>query len=462
MNSVPPPIPGFFQRRATLFKLFGVAILILLLLIPLGMINSVLKERLQRRNEAVTEITSSWGREQEIIGPVLIVPFRYTVKSWKEQPTASGKIEKMEVLETATGHACFLPARLDISGDIKPSELRRGIYDAVVYSGKLSLSGHFAPPDFESLRIAEQDVLWGEAIVTMAIPDLRGVKETIFLEWGGERVALGPGSKLRDYASGVHARVSGLKGRGESIPMKLDLSLNGSGGMRFAPLAAQTTVKITSPWPDPSFRGAFLPSDRKVGSNGFDAVWQVSQYGRNFPQQWAERDGSSGLGQCASTSLFGVYFLSGIDSYRNVERAIKYGVLFLVLVFVVFFLFELLSGLQIHPFQYALVGAALCLFYLGLLSLSEFVRFGYAYLVSAALTSGLIWFYCVAALKSGRRAMILAALLVATYTFLYVTLQSQDYSLLIGTAGLFVALAAVFFLTRKIDWYHRDGAGGQA
>jgi len=157
-----------------------------------------------------------------------------------------------------------------------------------------------------------------------------------------------------------------------------------------------------------------------------------------------------------------VYFLSGIDSYRNVERAIKYGVLFLVLVFVVFFLFELLSGLQIHPFQYALVGAALCLFYLGLLSLSEFVRFGYAYLVSAALTSGLIWFYCVAALRSGRRAMILAALLVATYTFLYVTLQSQDYSLLIGTAGLFVALAAVFFLTRKIDWYHRDGAGGQA
>ena len=110
-------------------------------------------------------------------------------------------------------------------------------------------------------------------------------------------------------------------------------------------------------------------------------------------------------------------------------------ILFLVLVFVVFFLFELLSGLQIHPFQYALVGAALCLFYLGLLSLSEFVRFGYAYLVSAALTSGLIWFYCVAALKSGRRAMILAALLVATYTFLYVTLQSQDYSLLIGTAG---------------------------
>ena len=168
-------------------------------------------------------------------------------------------------------------------------------------------------------------------------------------------------------------------------------------------------------------------------------------------------DQSAGLNpNSAASSLFGVNFLSGVDAYRNVERAIKYGVLFLVLVFAAFFLFELLSSLKIHPFQYALVGAALCLFYLGLLSLSEFVRFGLAYLTASAVTTLLIWFYCAKVLKSGKRTVIIVGLLAAIYTFLYTALQLQDYSLLFGTAGLFLVLAVIFYLTRNIDWYARD------
>jgi inner membrane protein len=135
---------------------------------------------------------------------------------------------------------------------------------------------------------------------------------------------------------------------------------------------------------------------------------------------------------------------------------IKYGALFLVLVFTAFFLFEILSVLRIHPFQYALVGAAFCLFYLGLLSLSEFIPFGLAYLAASAMTTLLIWFYCVRALRSGRRSFIMVGLLAAIYGFLYVALQLQDYSLLFGTAGLFVALAIVLYTTRNIDWYQRD------
>ncbi len=158
----------------------------------------------------------------------------------------------------------------------------------------------------------------------------------------------------------------------------------------------------------------------------------------------------------AAHSLFGVRFLAGIDVYRNVERAIKYGILFFVLVFTAFFLFEMVSGLRVHPFQYALVGAALCLFYLGLLSLSEFINFSLSYLIVAALTIALIWFYCAKVLKSGLRTFIVVGLLAAIYGFLFVALQLQDYALLFGTAGLFLALAAVFFVTRNIDWYHRD------
>lgn len=464
-------IPGasealaFLKRCATIFKLAGVAVLILLLLVPLRMVQSVLHERLGRRNEAVADITSSWGREQKLVGPVLIVPYRYLAKSWKEQPTTGGKIEKVEVLEQVTANAYFLPTNLTITGDVKPMELRRGIYPAVVYTGKLEFAGQFAQPDFAKLRIKADDVLWDDAIVAFAIPDLRGVKETLNLKWGEKTCPLVPGSKLGAFQSGaqpqsgVFANVGDVRSGGAAIPFQLDLSLNGSGGLSFAPLGSQTTVKLTSPWPDPSFFGTFLPAERKVTADGFEATWQVSYYGRNFPQQWTSQTPELCLTPGGvEASLFGVNFLSGIDAYRNTERAIKYGVLFIVLIFAAFFLFELLAALRIHPFQYAIVGAALCLFYLGLLSLSEFIPFGLAYLASAGATTLLICFHCVKMLKSGGRTFIVAGLLAGIYGFLYVALQLQDYALLLGTGGLFAVLAVVIWLTRNIDWYARDRA----
>jgi inner membrane protein len=454
-----PSLAPLLKRCATVFKIAGVTLLILLLLIPLGMIRSVLGERWERRNQAVAEITSTWGREQNIVGPVLVVPYRYAVKSWKERAGAEGRIEKVEVVETAVANAYFLPAKQAIKGDIKPTRLRRGIYQAVVYDGRLACSAEFARPDFAGLRIEEKDVLWEDALVTFAIPDLRGVKETLQLQWGSDSVPLSPGSKLKDFPSGVFARVSGLREATGTIQSQLALTLNGSGGIRFAPVGAQNVVNLTSTWPDPSFQGAFLPTERKVTSSGFAAMWQVSYYGRDFAQQWTDRDASAGLNPTAvSSSLFGVNFLSGIDAYRNVERAIKYGALFLVLVFAAFFLFEVLALLRIHPFQYALVGAALCLFYLGLLSLSEFIGFGFSYLLASVATTLLICYYTAKVLKSGKRTFIITGLLAAIYGFLYIALQLQDYSLLFGTAGLFTVLAVVIYVTRNIDWYARDQA----
>ena len=455
--SIVSSVSNFLKRRAIFFKMAGVTLLILVLLIPLGMIQSILGERLERRNAAVAEITSVWGREQSVIGPVLIVPYRYSFKTWKEKPAADGKIEKIEVVETAVAKAYFLPTALTITGDIQPTQLRRGIYQAVVYAGKLELNGQFARPDFANLRIEEQNVLWEDAVVTFAISDLRGIKETLQLQWGESRLPLMPGCQLKGFSSGVHARVTGLRESRGSIPLKLELTLNGSGGIRFTPLADQNLVKLSSPWPNPSFQGAFLPSERSVTAAGFAATWQLAQYGRDYAQQWTDRDNTAGLSpESAASSLFGVNFLSGIDSYRNVERAIKYGALFFVLVFAAFFLFEMLSSLKIHPFQYTLVGAALCLFYLGLLSLSEFIAFGPAYLAAAGATTALIWFYCAQVLRSGRRTLIVVGMLAAIYGFLYIALQLQDYSLLFGTAGLFLVLAVVFYVTRNIDWYQRD------
>jgi inner membrane protein len=358
-----------------------------------------------------------------------------------------------------TANACFLPTNLAVSGDIKPMQLQRGIYQAVVYTGKLEFSGEFARPDFARLRIKPEEVLWDEALVAFGIPDLRGVKETLILKWGDKSHPLLPGNKLGGSQSGVFATVGDLRGGEGLIPFQLALSLNGSGGLSFAPLGSQTTVRLASSWPAPSFFGAFLPAERKVTRDGFEATWQVSYYGRNFPEQWTSQTPEPCLMPSGvEASLFGVNFLSGIDAYRNTERAIKYGALFFVLIFAAFFLFEMLAALRIHPFQYAIVGAALCLFYLGLLSLSEFIRFGLAYLAAASATTLLICFHSARMLKSGGRTFIVAGLLAGIYGFLYVALQLQDYALLLGTGGLFAVLGLAVWFTRNIDWYARDRA----
>ncbi len=450
------PFASVLRRFAIYLKMGCVVLLILCLLIPLGMIRSILSERLGRRNAAIEEMTTTWGREQNVVGPVLIVPYRYASKSWKERPAADGKIEKMEVTETAVARAYFLPANLAITGDIQPTQLRRGIYQAVVYAGTLELAGQFARPSFAAWKVEDHDILWDDAVVAFAIPDLRGVKGALQLHWGESRLPLLPGSNLRGFTSGVFTRV-GRWPDSETLPFKLSLTLNGSGGIHFAPVGEQNSAKLTSPWPDPSFCGAFLPAERQVTPAGFAANWKLTYYGRDYAQQWIDAEESTSLNATsAANSLFGVRFLAGVDAYRHVERAIKYGILFLVLVFTAFFLFEIVSAVRIHPFQYALVGAALCLFYLGLLSLSEFIAFSKSYVLAATMTTLLIWFYCVSVLRSGRRTLIVVGLLAAIYSFLFVALQLQDYALLFGTGGLFLALTAVFLVTRNIDWYTRD------
>ena len=294
-TATPPvvPKPSLLKRGGTVLKMAGVALLILLLLLPLGMIASILRERLERRNAAVEEITGTWGRSQSVVGPVLIVPYRYSFKARREQPAANGKIERVEVLETAVANACFLPATLAIDGAISPQRLQRGIYQAVVYRGDLEIVAEFARPDFTSLRIAETDVVWEDAVVTFAISDLRGVKERLVLEWGAAKLALLPGSKLREFPGGLFAPVANLRELEQPVAAKLKLSLNGSRGVRFTPVGATTTVHLRSPWPDPSFQGAFLPAERTVTETGFHARWDVSFYGRDYGQQWTDRNGAA-------------------------------------------------------------------------------------------------------------------------------------------------------------------------
>lgn len=456
--TVPPPIPANASwMSGTLFRMAILFVLVLLFLIPQALIRGVLTERLQRRNSAVSEITSTWGASQTLCGPVLIVPYRYRVTTQRNQ-MVGGQYTQVPVTETLVANAHFLPEDLQVSGDLKPSVLHRGIYQAVVYGGTLELSGRFAVPAFDEWKVEPADILWDEAVLTMAVSDLRGAKEAITVKWDGKDLAMSPCSKLAEFSSGVHAKTGkGAWESGQPVPFAIQLTLNGSTGIRFVPVGQQTQVKIASPWADPSFAGAFLPFERTIGPEGFQAVWKVSYYGREFPQQWTSRDTPLRFSAAtAQRAAFGVDLIEVVDTYRYVERAIKYGLLFVVLVFTAFFLYEVLAPLRVHPFQYSLVAMALCLFYLALISLSEIVGFGLAYFCSAAAATLMVMCYSVAVLKRFGRGMLIGAELAAIYGFLFVILRLQDYSLLFGTAGLFLALALVMYLTRNIDWYARE------
>ena len=461
--AVPPPLPktqpSFGKRYRTIVKLIGVGVLILLLLIPLGMITGVLSDRLNRRNEAVADITSSWGREQCVIGPVLMIPYQYRFKTVKEVTGKDGKVEKREVEEAATGWAYFLPELLKVTGDAQTQMLHRGIYDAAVFRANVTLSGRFGVPDFAPFKIDLKDVQWKDALVTVAINDLRGTREGLVLDWGGTKRPMLPGSNVPGYTTGATANLASPTPISAPVEFAIPIDFNGSEGIYFAPFGVQNEAALKSNWPDPAFRGAFLPTERSVRDNGFDAKWKVSYYGRSYPQSWTSQTGNDRFTtQAVAQSVFGAQFLSILDSYRYVERSIKYGVLFLVLVFTTFFLFEVTARQRIHPLQYLMVGAALCLFYLLLLSISEFIGFGFAYLIAAAASTMLITWYCRSFLGGGVRTMIIGAGLAGVYMFLYITLRQQDYALLMGAIALFILLAVVMYVTRKIDWYARDAS----
>lgn len=414
------------------------------------MIGSVLDERLARRDEAVREITQSWGGAQTVVGPVLVVPYRVRLPAVPARVAGErGVPERIEIRR-----AFFLPRTLEISGEVLSERRYRGIYDAIVYRGVLELSGVFSPPEVEALGLAGADWLWEDAAVSLGVSDLRGTREELVLRLGDEAIVMMPGARGTLFGNGVTAAAGAVDWRGGEVPFSIRLPMDGSGELLFAPVGVRTTVALTSDWPDPGFRGAFLPETREIGPDGFSALWQVSHYGRPYPQQWKEEDNFSH--DPFRASFFGVGFVPPIDSYRSVERATKYAVLILVLVFTTYFLFEVVAGMRIHPFQYIMVGAALCLFFLGLLSFSEFVGFGLAYLAAAFLSWGLISGYSLAVLKSGRRTLIIAGLLALIYAVVFVILQLRDHALLLGTLGLFAALAAVMYVTRRVDWYGRN------
>jgi len=227
----------------------------------------------------------------------------------------------------------------------------------------------------------------------------------------------------------------------------MTIDLKGSQHLFFIPGGKTTDITLESDWKSPSFTGAFLPDEREVNEEGFKASWNILHLNRNFPQFW------TGNKYAVEESAFGTELLLPVDNFLRSHRVARYAVLFLALTFLVFFFVEVLNHALIHPIQYLLVGVALIVFYVLLLSISEHIAFNWAYLIATAATLGLITTYTVSILKSRKLGMLLFSILAVLYTFIFILIQLEDYALLIGSIGLFVILAIVMYFSRKIDWY---------
>jgi len=402
----------------------------------------VVEDRSSRADEAVAEIATKWSREQTVSGPVLTIPVRTSIT------TASGERILQEEL------VFLLPEALDYDVSLDAEVLSRGIFDAGVYTSTIAGSGTFNLNDVDINGIPGS-VQWNKARLSMSIPDTRGIDANAALMWDNKKSAFEPGvSSVVLGETGISTSVT-VNQFQKAYPFSFALSLRGSEGLNFVPLGESTTVQVSSDWPAPSFTGEFLPKERKLDKAGFTASWAVSSFGRSLEQSWlgAKEVPNATIAENVQKSTFGVALYQDVDLYTQVNRSIKYSILFIALTFLAFFMFEVLAKLRIHPMSYLLVGFAIALFYLLLLSLSETIGFLYAYLASVVAVTGLITAYCTSVLKAKKRAGIIAALLVALYAYLYVLLQLDELSLIFGSVFLFAILSTVMYLTRNIDWY---------
>ncbi|NMM50099.1 cell envelope integrity protein CreD [Marinigracilibium pacificum] len=429
-------------RNSVMLKMLVVGILILLLLIPSQMIISLIEERRNLNDFVTDEVSEKWAEGQTIAGPVLTIP---VISKKIKKRTENNEIE----YSYTTSYLHVLPQTLNINGEVVPKKLSRGIYEAVVYEGDIKIDGDFT---FDSKEIisSNDSIDYKNAFLTIGISDLRGVEERIVINWNGNKAKVKPGSKVRDLIeSGITATVNANEIEGKTIPFSLNVKLKGSSNLSFVPAGGETNVNMKSTWPSPKFDGAIIPDKRNVTDAGFTAFWQTLEINRNYPQMWYGDE----YDHAFNSSAFGLSLLNPADQYQNTLRAAKYSVLTITLTFLVFFLAEALKGQRIHPFQYILVGFALCLFYALLVALSEHMDFNVAYLISSVSIIGMIFFYSLKVFHSKKYALMLLGLLTALYSFLYVTLKLEDYALLMGTIGLAVILALTMYLTRNINWY---------
>lgn len=431
-------------RRSASIKTATIGFLILLLLIPVSMIRGVVEDRSQVLFEARNDIMRSWGGEQILSGPILVVPYTRSYENRHGDVIVEDKF------------VYVLPTNLDVSGSLATEIRYRGAHEVPVYRAMLNVSGRFDRPDMTTLDSHIDAIDWASAYVALFVSEARAITATPSIDVGAASATFRPGGAiiLTDMPAPIVADIGNPFTEGsDTAEFRTTLSINGTDTLKLMALGDTTNLQLESEWSSPSFTGNYLPTNHSISDAGFSANWQVSSLGRALPSRWTSSNAYAVNPHHAS---FGVSLYMPVSLYQLMFRAVRYAILFIALTFVAYFLFEILAKLRLHPLQYLLVGFANAMFFLLLLSLAEHIGFGWAYLASALASSGLVGGYSGTVLGDRSRGLIMVGILFGLYGFLYMTLNAETYALLAGAIALWITLAIIMYLTRRIDWYGRS------
>jgi inner membrane protein len=433
------------------FKIAMLVILILLLLIPVFMIRSLINERSRRADEAEESIMEAWGSQFTLYGPVVRIP---VVEREEIRTKTEKEGERIEIV-TRNYALWITPKDADIRADFSAEKKRRGIFSVALFSGEVSLSGNFSFERAKNELKQNQTLYPGQAEIIVGLASQKGIRRIIKADWNGGELFFRPGN--RNFYIGY----SGGSGVNASSPFDItgintfdiQFAVQGGKSIRLLPIGETTQARVKTDWPSPSFQGGFLPANHTISESGFNAEWEISYLSRSIPLYWltderGEYDGKMTWG----SELFGVDFFKPLDHYALNTRAVKYAILFLIIPFLTLFFLEVFSQKSIHPAQYLLSGLANVIFYLLLLSISEHLSFSLAYLIAAAALTCMMALYARSLLETWARSAYMGLVMALLYLIMYLTLNAEDWALLIGSIAAFAITGVVMFLTRKLDW----------
>jgi inner membrane protein len=452
-------------ERTPGFKLLLTILVGAALVIPLFSVWLLVYDRQTQSEQATASITEGWGGPQAISGPVLVIPYRATAQ---ETVVENGQsvTRSREVMRELT----LAPELAELTTAVAPERRKRSIYEAVVYEAKLTGAARFAfPPDLVRLGVQPGAMDLTRAELRFGVSDPKGLGANPRVAVNGAPLRLQPGGGSGG-GRGFFAWIDASQLASRPIGVRYEFGLRGNSSLTYAPQAGETSWRVRSAWPHPSFGGDFLPEQRRVGARGFDAAYRIGNLalGRSLvstgdigQSSAVERIGDTpppivrtasgprdpGVPQVASISL-----IQPVDLYSQVNRATKYGFLFIGFTFLALLMFDVIGGVRVSPVEYLLMGAAIVLFFVLLLAFAEVIGFTPAYILASAAIAGLNTAYSAAVLGSWKRAWFIGGLLVALYAVLYILLSLEAFSLLIGSLLLFAALAGVMYGTRRIDW----------
>lgn len=443
---------GHWIKTSITARMLMVGFLIIILLIPLAYINNLIAERAIRQESVVSEINEKWGNNVLVYGPILKLPY----KTYKETKKYNEKT-KTYITETTSeiNYAYIFPESLNTDAEVNSKTLKRGNFESAVYTTKMNFNGHYISPELNLKGIKDEDIIWGQSTILIKTSNLKGIKNEVNIElnetkYGFETNFNDSPNKYSNFLDELESGFINTNDLPKSKNVKFDFSItfNGSEDIKIIPIGKTTSMQMTSNWADPSFIGNYLPNDetKEISKTGFKANWKVLHINRAFSQQYLNK--VPDLNRFA----FGTKFMVMVDEYQKSERSAKYGFLVIGLTFLIFFLIQTLSKINIHPFQYLMIGLALTMFYTLLVSISEHSDFLKAYLISGASVIILITLYSKSILKTFKFPKFIGLSLTALYSFIYVIIQLENYALLVGSIGLFTILSIIMYVSRKIDW----------